>query len=88
RDISKKYSIPITVDSRFRLGDLRGATAATPNLQEARRLMDSEEFRSLFARDVSYKAFSDGSSSLISEGEVNLLRKFLQTEALLVTLGP
>lgn len=88
RDISKKYSIPITVDSRFRLGDLRGATAATPNLEEARRLMDSEEFRSLFARDVSYKAFSDGSSSLISEEEVNLLRKFLQTEALLVTLGP
>jgi rfaE bifunctional protein kinase chain/domain len=39
RDLSKKYSIPLIVDSRFRLRDFNGATSATPNQEEVEQLL-------------------------------------------------
>lgn len=88
RDLARKYSIPITVDSRFRLGEFKGATAATPNLEEAQRLISSGEFPGSVefpkARDEKGTAdFSDFPAELAKR-----LRDFLETEAMLITLGP
>ena len=39
RDLSKKYSIPLIVDSRFRLREFGDATSATPNQEEVEQLL-------------------------------------------------
>lgn len=88
RDLARKHSIPVTVDSRFRLGEFKGATAATPNLEEAQQLIARCQFSgssqlSKTVAETSSKDFLESSASL-----VNCLREFLETEALLVTLGP
>lgn len=38
-EIARTRGIPIVVDSRFRLNDLKGATSATPNREEAEALL-------------------------------------------------
>ncbi|MDI3316078.1 MAG: PfkB family carbohydrate kinase [Bacillota bacterium] len=39
REVSRRRQIPVTVDSRYRLGEFRGLTAATPNLPEAEAIL-------------------------------------------------
>jgi D-glycero-beta-D-manno-heptose-7-phosphate kinase len=41
-DAIRKMSVPILVDSRFRLSEFKGFTAATPNEEELENLMDSQ----------------------------------------------
>lgn len=41
RAIANDRKIPIVVDSRYRLAEFRGATAATPNLEEAEAIIGS-----------------------------------------------
>lgn len=87
RKLAAKYDIPIVVDSRYRLGDFRGATAATPNLEEARRLLESDQFRSRFGpRDPESTQIT--AAMPLSQSELAALREFLGTKALVVTLGP
>lgn len=39
RRLTDERKIPLVIDSRFRLGDFRGATAATPNQEEVEQLI-------------------------------------------------
>ncbi|CAN5591217.1 MAG: bifunctional heptose 7-phosphate kinase/heptose 1-phosphate adenyltransferase [Pyrinomonadaceae bacterium] len=39
REVAKRKSIPLLIDSRFRLGDFPGATTATPNQDEVEQLI-------------------------------------------------
>lgn len=39
REESSRTGVPLIVDSRFRLGELRGATAATPNQEEVEQIL-------------------------------------------------
>jgi len=42
RNLAKARNIPLIVDSRFRLSELRGATSATPNQEEVEQLLGKE----------------------------------------------
>lgn len=59
RGESEKRGIPLLVDSRFRLGELHGATAATPNQEEVEQILgrgfSTESCASLRER-LGYKA--------------------------------
>jgi rfaE bifunctional protein kinase chain/domain len=59
RQEAKRTGVPLIVDSRFRLGDLHGATAATPNQEEVEQILgrgfSNESCASLRER-LGYKA--------------------------------
>lgn len=42
REIAKKHGIPLVVDSRHRLREMKGATSATPNQEEVEQLLGSD----------------------------------------------
>jgi rfaE bifunctional protein kinase chain/domain len=41
-ELAKRRSIPLIVDSRFRLGDFAGATTATPNQDEVEKILGAD----------------------------------------------
>ncbi len=59
RILAEKRGIPLLVDSRFRLRDFVGATAATPNQEEVEQIL-GKDFSALeveaLCRDLGYKA--------------------------------
>ena len=79
--ISDKRSIPLIVDSRFRLEQFGGATSATPNKEEAEALLgrnfessDAEELRQRF--DLSSLLVTLGGDGMVLAEEGSLVRHF------------
>jgi rfaE bifunctional protein kinase chain/domain len=59
RELAAKKDIPIVVDSRFRLSELRGASSATPNQEEVEQLLGkgfTDEDCARLCNDLGFKS--------------------------------